>query len=351
MRRDVHSGMDPVLREKMTKNVVYLGMISVFMAFAGLSSAYIVSSGDAFWLKFPMPSAFWISTVIIVISSVVFQLSVAYMKKGNTSLSKILVVTTTVLGICFAYSQYKGYQQMVKNGAYFVSRVVVSEGRYGDYFEVKMNGDFIDVDGNEYLKKGKKLSATEKAALQNYLKNFMHAAKTIPSSIDTKGNEFVLLYQAEPLTITGSKLQLPNGTALQRADLIRLEDFSKNIIAGRGDFFISGEMGKDFKIYYHGDELIYKDRMMYYKGKPLTKPLELKLFSTKDNATSYLYIITFLHLLHVIGMLIYMLFFTKRTLQNEFSANNTAAMSSAALFWHFLGALWIYLLLFLLFIH
>ena len=53
-------------QNKAKKNLVYIGMFSVVMFFAGLTSAYIVSMGDSFWVKTQLPQAFWISTVIIL---------------------------------------------------------------------------------------------------------------------------------------------------------------------------------------------------------------------------------------------------------------------------------------------
>ncbi len=45
---DLSKDMDPVVHEKMKKNLVYVSCFSIVMLFAGLSSAYIVSMGDAF---------------------------------------------------------------------------------------------------------------------------------------------------------------------------------------------------------------------------------------------------------------------------------------------------------------
>ncbi len=53
--------LNKVKTDKAKKNLVYLGMFSVFMLFAGFTSAYIVSMGDNFWIKAPLPPAFWVS--------------------------------------------------------------------------------------------------------------------------------------------------------------------------------------------------------------------------------------------------------------------------------------------------
>ena len=43
--------MDPLVKEKMKKNLVYVGIFSIVMLFAGFTSAYIVTMGDSFWLN------------------------------------------------------------------------------------------------------------------------------------------------------------------------------------------------------------------------------------------------------------------------------------------------------------
>jgi cytochrome c oxidase subunit 3 len=95
----------------------------------------------------------------------------------------------------------------------------------------------------------------------------------------------------------------------------------------------------------------YENRELFYQGKRLPVPLEIKLIDSRDNATAYLFIISALHLLHILFMIFYMISFTTRTFRGEFNSENTLGMRATAIFWHFLGALWLYLLLFLLFIH
>ena len=84
MEQPYENELTPEVREKMKKNLVYIGIFSVIMLFAGFSSAYIVSMGDAFWLKFPLPTSFWISTVIIATSSLTYYLAMKKMPKRTT---------------------------------------------------------------------------------------------------------------------------------------------------------------------------------------------------------------------------------------------------------------------------
>ncbi len=58
------------------KLMLLFAMISMTMLFAGLTSAFVVSKSRADWLKdFELPSAFLISTAVIIACSVTFHLS------------------------------------------------------------------------------------------------------------------------------------------------------------------------------------------------------------------------------------------------------------------------------------
>jgi cytochrome c oxidase subunit 3 len=151
---------EKITQARVKKGLVFIVIISITMMFLGLSSAYMVSAGDSFWVKFPMPSFFWASSVAIILSSIAFEVAILLMIKGKSKIAKIFVVITTLLGVFFAYSQFKGYGQMVDNGAYFVNQIVVSNGRYGDYFEIKKNQDLIESNLSYPLSPGIKCSCS-----------------------------------------------------------------------------------------------------------------------------------------------------------------------------------------------
>lgn len=57
------------LRERVNRSLLYIGIFSSVMLFAGLTSAYIVRQADGNWLQFTLPSMFWVSTGLILASS------------------------------------------------------------------------------------------------------------------------------------------------------------------------------------------------------------------------------------------------------------------------------------------
>lgn len=352
MNKDFRNELSPEVREKMKKNLVYVGIFSIVMIFAGLTSAYYVSMGDTFWVKYPFPLGFWISTAMIIASSLTYVLAIQAVKKGNIQGLKLFITLTLLLGIGFGFFQFKGYGQLVEQGAHFTSPVLVTDGRYGDYFEIKYKGDFIEVNGNDYLIKGKKLNEQQQAELIVFVKPFYTIGGETDYKIDWKWNtNFVIYFENEPVSVVNGKLLTASGKELKRTDIRRFMFLAWNIRDGRGDFFHRGELGKDFFIYYKGKELTYKDRNLYYNNQILSAPLQIKANQTRDIASSYLYIITFLHLLHIFGTLFYLIKMVINSFKGVYTQHEHLSLRLGAIFWHFLGFLWLYLLVFLLFIH
>lgn len=67
-------------------------------------------------------------------------------------------------------------------------------------------------------------------------------------------------------------------------------------------------------------------------------------------AGGFLYVLTFVHICHLIGGLIAVLVTWIKSLRGAYSAENMLGVELTGIFWHFLDILWIYLFLFLLFI-
>jgi len=351
MKQEFQDDLTPEVRVKVKKNLVYLGIFSVIMLFAGLTSAYLVSMGDTFWVKFDFPPAFYVSTALIVLSSITLEIGIRRGRKGFTKVAKTLVPVTFVLGIGFAWFQFKGYGQLFENGAHATGPILVTEGRYGDFYQLKVDGKYLDINANDYFLAGKKVTPQEKKEIADFAKQFRLADSVLPKQIPGYGSKYILLYKNEELRFESGKFLVNDTTELQFTDLHRLVAFAGNLRDGRGDFFLKGEMGKDFHIFYKGKELKYIDRTLHYNGQPLEAPLQLKMNQSADTATSFLFLITFLHLLHVLATLLYMMRMTIRSFTGKLYVDDYLSVRMGAIFWHFLGALWIYLLLFLLLIH
>ena len=102
------------------KLILLFAMVSMFMMFAGLTSAFVVSKSRADWLKdFQIPTAFYISTVVILCCSVTFHLAKKAIQKDNRNATTSFLLATLALGILFVFLQFVGFRQIVDSGYYF----------------------------------------------------------------------------------------------------------------------------------------------------------------------------------------------------------------------------------------
>ena len=109
-----------VKQYKAKKMMLWVGMISMAMTFAGLTSAYVVSSSRADWLsQFKIPGSFTISTMLILISSFSFYLAKKSLLSKNIKATKIWILITFILGLLFVYFQFKGFADIIAQGYYF----------------------------------------------------------------------------------------------------------------------------------------------------------------------------------------------------------------------------------------
>jgi cytochrome c oxidase subunit 3 len=122
-----------VKTSKAKKMMLWFGLISITMTFAGLTSAFIVSSSRPDWLEsFVLPAWFTISTVSILLSSVFFQLAKyrldqyvrvslpeninIYLHRNNVN---IFLGLTILMAIIFIIAQFLGFEDIISQGYYF----------------------------------------------------------------------------------------------------------------------------------------------------------------------------------------------------------------------------------------
>ena len=105
---------------KAKKMMLWLAMISMSMTFAGLTSAYVVSSSRADWIQqIDLPFDFTISSLIIILSSVTFYLAFKMLKMKNLKITHLLLIITLSLALAFIYFQIQGFNGIIEKGYYF----------------------------------------------------------------------------------------------------------------------------------------------------------------------------------------------------------------------------------------
>jgi len=106
-------------KRKSAKPMLWVSLISMVMFFAGLTSAYVISMQREDWVSFDLPTAFYTSTVVIILSSITLFFSFKFLKKDNLQVSFLLLIATFVLGLAFVWLQYAGFNELKSSGLYF----------------------------------------------------------------------------------------------------------------------------------------------------------------------------------------------------------------------------------------
>ena len=120
---DLTQGTKEEKRARSKKMMLWFGIGSLIMSFAGLISAFIVSSkqrtGKDWLSNFELPDAFFISLVIILVSSLTFILAKYALKQDNRKKVTLWLIATLLLGLAFIYFQFEGFRQIIDSGYNF----------------------------------------------------------------------------------------------------------------------------------------------------------------------------------------------------------------------------------------
>lgn len=229
--------------QKARNSLVWIATFSIVMFFAGLTSAYLVSSADNFWVVMDLPTSFWISTLIIVVSSVPMYFALKAARAGNKARLTGMLGLTLILGLGFTATQMLGYQEYMATNSFFTG----SENLVG-----KVNAEY----GADY-------------------------------------------------------------TIIKGGETLVLED---------GEFFLPSDRAR---------------------SRPLNETLNTK----KNGASSYFYAMTALHWIHLFGGMVMLIFLLILAARGRYTDGKWHVIRRGGIYWHFLGVLWVYLFLFLQYIH
>lgn len=232
--------VESINSERTGRMVLIVGIFSIVMLFAGLSSAYVISSYGELWVNLSLPTGFYISTAVILLSSFTIHLAVQAANADNNIQAKTLLLITMILGLGFGITQYFGWQEMVGNGSFVSGHVDNLDGVYG----------------------------------------------------------------------------------------------------------------KDYTITFQGQELVEENGEYYFPNDQLReKPLSNEIAIFNNSTSSYMYALSFLHLLHVAGGLIFLFAVYMFGQFGRSKVINKVRLRLGATYWHFVDGLWLYLFLFLLLFH
>ena len=100
---------------------VWVGLASIIMLFAALTSAYVFRAGGRGWQTSSVPPLLWVSTALILASSATFELARRGLKRNAADAYRRWLFASLALGLGFLASQILAWRQLVAQGVYFAS--------------------------------------------------------------------------------------------------------------------------------------------------------------------------------------------------------------------------------------
>ncbi len=98
------------------KFAMWIAMASITMMFGAFTSAYVVRQAAGNWLEFALPNIFFVSTAVLLLSSVALHASYRSFIAEKEKLYKPLLVLSLILGIGFIVLQYQGWLELFSIG-------------------------------------------------------------------------------------------------------------------------------------------------------------------------------------------------------------------------------------------
>lgn len=110
---------EKTIHERARKSLLWVAMISMVMVFAGLTSAYVVCTDRKDWVFFELPRLFYISTALIIMSSVTMNWAISSVKKNNFSAVKKATLLTLIIGGLFIICQFEAWEVLYNENIVF----------------------------------------------------------------------------------------------------------------------------------------------------------------------------------------------------------------------------------------
>jgi cytochrome c oxidase subunit 3 len=105
-----HSRLNPL------KFALWIGMASIMMMFAALTSAYLVRRAGGNWLEFSLPTIFYINTLVLLVSSIALHYSYHSYKRREILKYRFFLVASFIMGCSFLVMQYYGWVELFSIG-------------------------------------------------------------------------------------------------------------------------------------------------------------------------------------------------------------------------------------------
>ncbi len=102
------------------KFALWLFLVTIVMIFAALTSAYIVRQSEGNWLEYELPTIFWYTSGIVILSSVFLQFAYVSAKKDNMAGLRVGLGLAVLFGVAFLVGQWYSWVALVDANVFFV---------------------------------------------------------------------------------------------------------------------------------------------------------------------------------------------------------------------------------------
>lgn len=110
MRSSKYARRDPYV------TMLWIGVLGSAIMFGMITFIYAALRHKQHWQAIALPPSFWLSTLVIVASSLTLHKANKAIKQENYTQYKNQIGTTLLLGIIFVITQLWGWQQLVSQG-------------------------------------------------------------------------------------------------------------------------------------------------------------------------------------------------------------------------------------------
>jgi cytochrome c oxidase subunit III len=116
-KKDEAQGFSP----KPFRLSLWILIAAIFMMFAAMMASYISLSSGEQWPPIEVPRLLWLSTGLILASSLTFEAARRSLKAGNDRVYVRWLFVTLLLGLGFLASQVFAWRQLVSQGLYLAT--------------------------------------------------------------------------------------------------------------------------------------------------------------------------------------------------------------------------------------
>ena len=218
--------------------------------------------------------------------------------------------------------------------------------------------EFLKVDENDFLYiNGEPLTESAKEELFKFAFGLFNDQPFFMLK-GKYGEDFSITLNGEELTFEKKKLYFPqkklNPEEKLAIDYVYFDPTLKQeYILENGKVFLNGkEFNDSIKIELNDGIVLNIDNGVWTRQKEELNPSQYGLFfSTANVSSSFVWILTIIHFIHLLFSLVGLTVVYNRSKKGFYGEENVAGLKAMIIFWHFVGLLWLYLYIFLEYIN